>query len=106
MSNILKVFNPPPQRELSNEETMDCLPCQIMSSVFSLGFGTYLLSGKPFQYSDYERQKRVTLKEFQKRNPAWWVNGLRGFGGFLILFGLVRGSEGLIWNKGKQYKPW
>lgn len=62
MSNILAVFNPPPQRELKKEETMDCVPCQVMSTMFSVGFGSYLASGKPFKYG----------KKDAKEGPFLW----------------------------------
>ncbi|QLG73417.1 hypothetical protein HG535_0E05010 [Zygotorulaspora mrakii] len=103
-SNILAVFNPPPQRTLNHEETMDCVPCQVMSTMFAVGFGGYLAAGQPFKFSERERLKGLTLEEFQKRNPKWWVNGLRGFGGALVIFGLVRGTEGWLWNPRKEYK--
>lgn len=100
-SNILSVFNPPPQRELSSEETKDCIPCQVMSTMFSLGFGTYLLSGKPFEYSEKEKKRGITAEKFQQMSPKWWRTSLRTMGGSLIIFGLIRGSEGWLWNKKK-----
>lgn len=103
-SNILSVFNPPPERNLSKEETMDCVPCQVMSTMFALGFGGYLAVGQPFKYTDTERQKGITLEQFKKHNPKWWVNSARGFGGALMIFGLVRGTEGWLWNSNKEYK--
>ncbi|SCU92615.1 LANO_0E01530g1_1 [Lachancea nothofagi CBS 11611] len=98
-SNILSVFNPPPTRELSEEETQDCVPCQVMSTVFSLGFGSYLASGKPFEYSEKERTKGISVEKFQKLNPKWWRTSLRGMGGLLVVFGIVRGTEKWLWNK-------
>ncbi|EDO17072.1 hypothetical protein Kpol_530p42 [Vanderwaltozyma polyspora DSM 70294] len=103
-SNILSVVNPPPQRDLDNEETKDCIPCQIMSTMFSIGFGAYLVSGKPFEYTEVERRRGVTMAEFEKRNPKWWKGSLRGLGGTLIILGFVRGTEGWLWNKEKEYK--
>ncbi|KAG0676632.1 hypothetical protein C6P41_000360 [Kluyveromyces marxianus] len=105
-SNITSLFNPPPQRELSENETKDCVPCQIMATLFSLGFGGYLASGKPFQYSEVEKKKGVTMEEFIKRNPKWWISSARAFGGALIAFGFVRGTEGWLWNKDKTYKTY
>ncbi|CAI6414141.1 AEL_HP2_G0006070.mRNA.1.CDS.1 [Saccharomyces cerevisiae] len=104
MSNILAVFNPPPQRELEKEETMDCIPCQVMSTMFSVGFGSYLASGKPFKYGKKEAKRGISLTEFEKRNPQWWKVTLRSFGGLLIAFGFVRGTEGWLWHKNKEYK--
>lgn len=103
-SNIVSVFNPPPQRTLSTEETMDCVPCQVMATMFSIGFGGYLAAGQPFKYTDKERKKGISLQEFEKQNPKWWKNGIRGFGGALVIFGLFRGTEGWLWNKNKKYK--
>ncbi|AQZ12091.1 YDL157C [Zygosaccharomyces parabailii] len=104
MSNIVDVFNPPPQRDLSEEETRDCLPCQVMSSLFTLGFGGYLAAGQPFKYTEKERKRGITVAEFEKRNPLWWRAGLRGFGSALVLFGFIRATEGWVWNKNKKYK--
>lgn len=103
-SNILSVFNPPPERLLTKDETMDCIPCQVMSTLFSIGFGGYLASGQPFKYTEREQLKNITLGQFDKQNPKWWKNGGRAFGGALIMFGLVRGTEGWLWNKEKEYK--
>lgn len=103
-SNILSVFNPSKQRDLSKEETMDCVPCQIMSSMFALGFGSYLASGKPFEYSEKEKARGVSLAEFERRNPMWWRGAMRGLGGSLVILGFIRGTEGWLWNKGKEYK--
>lgn len=103
-SNILSVFNPPAKRDLSDEEVQDCIPCQVMSTVFSLGFGSYLISGKPFEYSDKEAKRGITAEKFEKMNPQWWRNSLRAFGGSLIVFGLVRGSEKWLWNKQEPRK--
>ncbi|CEP62568.1 Dmo2p LALA0_S05e08526g [Lachancea lanzarotensis] len=97
-SNILSVFNPPPQRELTDEETKDCIPCQIMSTMFSLGFGGYLALGKPFEYSDKEKKRGISLEKFQELNPRWWRASLRGLGGALMVFGVVRGTEKWLWN--------
>lgn len=104
MSNIIDVFNPPPNRRLEPEETMDCLPCQVMASTFALGFGGYLATGQAFKYTDKERKQGITLAEFEKRNPQWWKYSLRGLGSALIVFGIFRGTEGWIWNKDKKYK--
>ncbi|AGO11441.1 AaceriACR195Wp [[Ashbya] aceris (nom. inval.)] len=101
VSNILSVFNPPPSRDLTQEETKDCLPCQLMSSAFALGFGSYLLSGRAFRYNEKDKAKGITLEEFNRYNPAWWRNSLRTFGGGLVLLGLVRGTEGWLWNTDK-----
>ncbi|CCH61775.1 hypothetical protein TBLA_0F02340 [Henningerozyma blattae CBS 6284] len=104
MSNILNVFNPPPERDLEKTATMDCVPCQIMATMFSIGFGSYLASGRATKYGKKEQAKGVTLQEFEKRNPKWWRSSLRGFGAGLIMFGLIRGSEGWLWNPRKEYK--
>ncbi|CDO93275.1 unnamed protein product [Kluyveromyces dobzhanskii CBS 2104] len=105
-SNITSLFNPPPQRDLTDAETKDCVPCQIMATAFSLGFGAFLASGRPFQYGEAEKKKGVTVEEFAKLNPRWWISSARALGGALILFGVYRGSEGLLWNKDKTYKAW
>ncbi|CAH01791.1 hypothetical protein KDRO_C02750 [Kluyveromyces lactis] len=105
-SNITSLFNPPAQRDLTDEETRDCIPCQIMATAFSLGFGGYLASGKPFQYGEAEKKKGVTVEQFAKLNPKWWVSSARLFGGALIAFGIYRGTEGWLWNKEKKYKVW
>lgn len=104
MSNILSVFNPPPSRELDEEETRDCVPCQVMSTVFGIGFGSYLVSGRAFKYSEAEKKKGISLEEFNKRNPMWWRRSLKGLGSIFIIMGLARGTEGWLWNKEKEYK--
>lgn len=103
-SNIANLFNPPPERDLSVEETEDCLPCQVMATAFSIGFGSYLASGKPFQYGEIEKRKGITVEEFAKLNPKWWVNTIKSFGTVLIVFGIYRGTEGWLWNQQKRYK--
>ncbi|KAH3902662.1 uncharacterized protein SCODWIG_03680 [Saccharomycodes ludwigii] len=105
MSNILNVFNPPPSRDLTPAETRDCIPCKIMSTLFALGFGTYLYSGKATEYGSEEIKKGITLKEFSRRNPTWWKYSLKGIGGSLIFFGLLRGSEGWLWNIAEKKLP-
>ncbi|CCE63767.1 hypothetical protein TPHA_0F02860 [Tetrapisispora phaffii CBS 4417] len=103
-SNILAVFNPPPARDMDKSEYQDCLPCQIMSSFFAIGFGSYLASGKPFKYGEKERKAGMSLADFDKRNPKWWRGTMRGLGGSLVVLGVIRGTEGWMWNKDKQYK--
>ncbi|CCD22356.1 Dmo2p NDAI_0A01980 [Naumovozyma dairenensis CBS 421] len=104
MSNILSVFNPPAERNFNEEENLDCLPCQVMNSFLAIGFGTYLASGRAITYSDKDKKKGVTLKEFERRNPLWWRNSIRSIGGGLLVYGVIRGSEGWIWNKDKKYQ--
>ncbi|ODQ77573.1 hypothetical protein BABINDRAFT_9919 [Babjeviella inositovora NRRL Y-12698] len=48
-SNILSVFNPPPSRDLTPEESKDCLPCQILGGCGALIGGTYLATGLVFR---------------------------------------------------------
>lgn len=103
-SNIISLFNPPPERDLPLEETQDCIPCQVMSTVVALGFGSYLLSGKAFEYSMNDKKKGISFEEFQRRNPKWWRYSLKSLGGSLVVLGLVRGSEGWLWNPEKEYK--
>jgi hypothetical protein len=93
MSNILKVFNPPESRDLTPEETRDCVPCQIMATVTALGAGYWFASGQVF------RDDSITPQENLKRNPIWWRNSVRIFGVGLLCFGIVRGTEGWIWAK-------
>ncbi|AMD21246.1 HEL034Wp [Eremothecium sinecaudum] len=104
-SNILSIINPPPPRDISNEEAGDCLPCQVMSTAFSLGFGAYLLSGRAFEYNAKDRAKGISPETFAKQNPKWWQYSVKGIGGSLIMLGLIRGTEGWLWNKSKVYKP-
>lgn len=104
MSNILNLFNPPPSRELTEEETRDCVPCQILSTIFGVGFGGYLASGYAFKYTEAEKKKGISLEQFNKVNPLWWKNSMRGLGSVLVIMGLVRGAEGWLWNKEKKYK--
>ncbi|SCU93652.1 LAMI_0E15126g1_1 [Lachancea mirantina] len=106
VSNILSVFNPAPSRDLDESETRDCVPCQVMSTLFSLGFGSYLVSGKPFEYCEKDQKKGISLREFNRLNPQWWRITLRSAGGILLLFGLFRGTEGWLWNRGKIYKKY
>ncbi|KAL6940405.1 hypothetical protein ACO0QE_004305 [Hanseniaspora vineae] len=92
MSNIVNLINPPPSRDLTPEETKDCVPCTIMSTAFALGFGTYLLLGKATEYD----AKLATLKEHDARNPKWWKTTLKVSGASLIIFGLWRGTDGYM----------
>ncbi|CCC67962.1 hypothetical protein NCAS_0A14040 [Naumovozyma castellii] len=105
MSNILSVFNPPQQRDLDESETLDCLPCQVMNSMLALGFGSYLVSGRAFKYSTKDTKAGISLKQFEKSNPLWWKSSVKGFGAGLIVYGIVRGTEGWVWNKEKKYQP-
>ncbi|AET39671.1 Dmo2p Ecym_4648 [Eremothecium cymbalariae DBVPG len=100
-SNIFAVFNPPPTRNLEDDESKDCLPCQIMSTVFSVGFGSYLLSGKAFEYSMKDKMKGITVEEFNRMNPKWWRVSVKNLGGAFIILGLVRGTEGWLWTTKK-----
>lgn len=92
MSNILKVFNPPESRDLTEEELKDCLPCQMMASFTGLVGGAYLASGKVFQ------------GEKPGDNPRWWKSTVRASGVFMILYGVYRGGQGWLWDKQHQYK--
>lgn len=93
MSNIIKVFNPPESRDLSPEETEDCLPCQIMATFSALGAGAWFASGRVFH------NDTITAEQNLKRNPIWWRTSIRTFGAVLILFGIYRGTEGVVWGK-------
>lgn len=104
-SNILDIFNPPPRRDLTDKETGDCLPCQVMSTVFSLGYGIYLLSGKATEHTDEKKLKGITIEQFEKQNPKWWRASLKTVGIGLIVLGLFRGTDGFLWNTDKTYKP-
>lgn len=84
MSNIANVFNP--QQESKPIE--DCLSCDIFNSIFLLGTGGYLSSGKAIL-----KDKKVSVKEFNKKNPIWWRNGVRSFGAFLIGYGIYRSFD-------------
>lgn len=99
MSNILSVFSPPPSRDLTGEETKDCLPCQVMATVSALGAGAWFASGKVF-----EDDLKLTKEESLKKNPIWWRNTIRSSGYLLIAFGIYRGTEGWLWNKENEYK--
>ncbi|SMN18280.1 similar to Saccharomyces cerevisiae YDL157C Putative protein of unknown function [Maudiozyma saulgeensis] len=84
MSNIANVFNP--QQESKPIE--DCLSCDIFNSIFLLGTGGYLVSGKAII-----KDKKVSLKNFNEKNPVWWRNSIRGFGGFLVAYGIYRSFD-------------
>lgn len=84
MSNIANVFNP--QQESKPVE--DCLSCDIFNSIFLLGAGGYLSSGKAIL-----KDKKVSVEEFNKKNPIWWKNSVRGFGVFLIGYGIYRSFD-------------
>ncbi|ODV70812.1 uncharacterized protein CYBJADRAFT_173169 [Cyberlindnera jadinii NRRL Y-1542] len=92
MSNIVNVFNPPPSRDLTPEETKDCVPCQIMSTCFALAAGYWFASGRVFE------NDKISVEENLKKNPIWWRNAVKGFGVGLLGFGVVRGTEGILWG--------
>lgn len=92
MSNIAKIFNPPESRDLSPEETADCLPCQIMATFSSLGAGYWFASGQVF------RDDTISAAENLRKNPMWWRNTIRTFGVGLLCFGVYRGTEGWVWG--------
>ncbi|CCF56391.1 hypothetical protein KAFR_0B00930 [Kazachstania africana CBS 2517] len=94
-SNILKVFNPPSNDQ--QEKVADCLPCDIFNSIFLVGLGSYLASGKAIK-----RDPKLSLKEFNAKHPNWWRVGLRGFGGVLLFYGAFRGSETFFVWKSQQ----
>ncbi len=94
MTNITEIFNPPPVREHTSEESLDCLPCQIMSSLGSLGAGYYLGSGLVYKGD----------ADFHK-NPQWWRYSVKSAGVLLLAFGMYRGGQGWLWDKDIVYKP-
>lgn len=83
MSNIANVFNPP-----KSEEIEDCLACDVFNSFFLVGAGSYLISGKAIQ-----KDNKISLEEFHKKNPIWWRNSIKGFGAALIGYGAYRGYD-------------
>lgn len=95
MSNIVNVFNPPEETKFE-----DCLSCDIFNSVFLLGTGSYLVSGKAIT-----KNNKLSLQEFNKKNPKWWINSLKGFGGALFLYGIYRsGDTYKSWKESQQKK--
>lgn len=92
MSNILKVFNPPESRDLEPQEYDNCVPCQIMATVSSIGAGVWFASGQVFE------DEKLTKAENLKKNPIWWRNFIRTSGVALIGYGVYRGTEGWLWD--------
>lgn len=84
MSNIANVFNPPTE----SKPVEDCLSCDVFNSFFLFAAGGYLASGKAIT-----NDKKLSLEEFNKKNPVWWRNGIRGFGGVLIAYGFYRSYD-------------
>ncbi len=116
MSNILKVFNPPPPHDLTKEETENCLPCQITSSFFLLGSGLYLGSGAIFD-KDQQKEQSPTQKTQEqiheqsksaKNNSPFssktnmvtplWRTTVRTFGIGLFSLGIYKAGDGWLWN--------
>ncbi|CCK69488.1 Dmo2p KNAG_0C03840 [Huiozyma naganishii CBS 8797] len=83
-SNIMKVFQPPTESE--NFES--CLGCDIFNSIFLIGSGSYLLTGRPTK-----RGIKESLSDYALKHPKWWRATIRSVGGLLFGFGLYRGIE-------------
>lgn len=82
MSNILSVFNPPPLRDLGEE---DCIPCTLVQLVVCFAGGGYFALRMPFQGKD----GAVDLK----KHPLWFQRGVRGAGLALVALGMFRVGE-------------
>lgn len=82
MSNILNVFNPPPGKNLPDE---DCLGCTAVQLAVSFVGGGYFLSSLPFK----DKSGLVDLK----KHPVWFQRGVRGVGVGLIGLSFYRLGE-------------
>lgn len=82
MSNIANVFNPPPGRDLSDEE---CLGCTAVQLAVCLGGGSYFLSSMPFK----DKTGLVDLR----RHPVWFQRGIRATGIGLLALACYRLGE-------------
>lgn len=82
MSNILGVFNPPPSRDLTDEE---CMPCTAVQLLVCFAGGGYFLSQMPFR----DKNGVVDLK----KHPVWFQRGVRGVAIGLIGLGMFRVGE-------------
>ncbi|ODV97520.1 hypothetical protein PACTADRAFT_38449 [Pachysolen tannophilus NRRL Y-2460] len=92
MSNIIDIFVPPKPRDLSEDETADCVPCQMMAFLFGVGGGLYFSSGRVFK------------GEKIGDNPMWWKYTVRTGGLAMIAYGAYRGGQGWLWDKDRVYK--
>lgn len=89
MSNILSVFNPPPARDLSDEEVgRGCIGCTAVQGATAMGVGAYMALGailKPLAQS--------LAKTGPVTHPPWWKASVRAGGALLVIFGAVRAAE-------------
>ena len=83
-SNIVDVFTP----KKESQTIEDCFTCDVFNSAVLLGAGSYLLSGKAIS-----KNEKMSLKEFNEKNPRWWRTSIRGFGALLLVYGIYRGTE-------------
>jgi hypothetical protein len=91
MSNILSVFNPPPGRDLSDEEVgKGCIGCTAIQGGTAIALGAYMALGailKPLVQSLAKQSGTPVV------HPTWWKATIRSGGAFLVVFGAVRVAE-------------
>ncbi|GMG47239.1 unnamed protein product [Ambrosiozyma monospora] len=92
-SNILNALTPKEGRDLTAEESKDCLPCQVMATFTAAGASYYFASGRIFKNDT----------DFVK-NPTWWRQTMKFAGYGLGLFAVYRGGQGWLWQKDREYK--
>ncbi|KAA8916293.1 hypothetical protein TRICI_001575 [Trichomonascus ciferrii] len=96
MSNILEVFNPPdgskPQAPKSDKQ---CVPCLLTSSAVMILGGSYMASGQIFSSTKENPLPKAAT-------PAW-RNTVRAGGIGVILFGIMRGIEGIMVGMGEKF---
>lgn len=92
MSNIVSVFNPPPSRDLAENE-VDCLGCTAVQSLVAFGGGAYLASSLPFK----DKHGKIDVV----KNPVWWQKSIRGAGILVFGLGAYRAGEAIqiLWKR-------
>lgn len=97
MSNILSVFNPPPPRDLGDDE-VNCLGCTAVQSLVAFAGGGYLTSNLPFK----DKFGKVDLV----KNPIWWQKSIKGVGILIFGLGAYRAGEvvQIIWHRYENRK--
>ncbi|XBW37522.1 hypothetical protein QEN19_003104 [Hanseniaspora menglaensis] len=100
-SNILSLMSQKPPSSSEKVEYEDCIPCQVMATVFALSLGTYFQTQHPFPKTKSVNNKEVilTASEWNHLYPKWYRQSMKVTGWALIGFGIYRGTENWLWFK-------